>query len=58
MLHIPYDEAFCAKTVARQRAFYLGDMFPFVSDEYNEGRLLLRVLDAVMQMITLYYLST
>ena len=41
MLHIPYDEAFCAKTVARQRAFYLGDMFPFVSDEYIEGRLLL-----------------
>ena len=39
MLHIPYDEAFCAKTVAR--AFYFRDMLPFVSDEYNEGRLLL-----------------
>ena len=41
MLDIPYDEAFCAKTVARLRAFYFRDMFPFVSDEYIEGRLLL-----------------
>ena len=40
MLHIPYDEAFCADC-ARLRAFYLRDMLPFVSDEYNEGRLLL-----------------
>ena len=41
MLDIPYNEAFCAKTVARLRAFYFRDMFPFVSDEYIEGRLLL-----------------
>ena len=33
MLHIPYDEAFCAKTVARLRSFYFRDMLPFVSDE-------------------------
>lgn len=41
LLHVPYNEQFCAKTVARLKTFYFKYMLPHVSDEFQEGRLLL-----------------
>lgn len=41
LLNVPYNEQFCAKTVARLKAFYLKYMLPHVSDEFQSGRLLL-----------------
>lgn len=41
LIPVPYDEQFCAKTVARLKPFYFKHMLPQVSDEFQEGRLLL-----------------
>ncbi len=41
LLHVPYNEQFCAKTVARLKTFYFKYMLPHVSDEFQAGRLLL-----------------
>lgn len=48
LLHVPYNEAFCVNTVARLRSFYFKHMLPYVTDEYQEGRLLL--CDRYMQL--------
>ncbi|XP_042264553.1 uncharacterized protein LOC121895458 [Thunnus maccoyii] len=41
LLPVPYDKQFCADTVARLRIFYFEHMLPYVSDEFEEGSLLL-----------------
>lgn len=39
MLHVPFDEEFCSRTILRHKMFYFKYVLPFVAVEHEEGRL-------------------